>query len=809
MNIPEFEMLKSHFDWNYAETLNDVSGMVKLNLDEVLKNPVKIIIERKEEITNAIWWKSYNTLLLQQLANELWYKVPYTKFISTDLHKEILNLWEIEVWIESVNKFDSFLDDINEFWSSNESISDEILKLIWLLLWELKDTSNWENLKNDNIKINWYYETPELPKVIDKDTLIDSTPRFIENDSCFVIFNWLVKDFVKWYTVLSYKEFRLWAIEKYLKENIKALKTLLNNLTIEDLNWKYSIIMELFCEKLWYDYDSIEYDSTWIEFYRLWKDWKKYRSFWAIYSWILKEMKVKLLLELWFIEEKTFEEMVDKWLFTYEPDNRFSDDIFWYAVSEDLNNQTDAFLWVNKKLVFSEKQEKFLKVIFEQFSVYEYIAVRSSANVEDWWDYNYPWVFYTWFCNTNDFELFKDEVIKVLESSEGQDKIKYQEKFNLDEDVFMWIEIMAVHWEYHEHLTSDSPDISFHYWSAGFEMKKKNSDNEILFYPDWWWVLNTDDLWDDWFMVVKWVKWMPTSITSNNDQNITVHLEKWTWKILAYENMPWNFDYYCQTWISWLSIDSKIKYHIELVQSMTSMDRHNIKDNMCYNELKNSDNCSKFLPFSLSDYENLAALYPLLKEKLWFDLELEFTIQDNEIYIIQSRKSTSNFNRPKNLVKPNELIHENLLLDSDIESSMWYIDNENLDLFNISLSHLLDLSNKIVEEGYVETQRFWKPGREDWVLEIIDNINKKNISWYMILFDWLSDFPLINRDNYPNLRCIITNWVKWLWTHALMRIREAWIPVIFLKNSSKFNRNIKDWKYNVYLDGNKDAMIYV
>jgi len=285
---------------------------------------------------------------------------------------------------------------------------------------------------------------------------------------------------------------------------------------------------------------------------------------------------------------------------------------------------------------------------------------------------------------------------------------------------------------------------------------------------------------------------MPTLVTSNSNQAITVDLEQCSWRILAFENMPWGFNNYRQNSVAWIDLEWNIIYSYNPVSEHNYNIKWSIKLDMCYDQQVDSWGCN-YLPFSLEQYEKIVWYYSSLEAIYWYPLELEFVVHDWEIYFIQTREITTNFIKPENMVKPNKRVIKELLLSSDEEknSCMWYINNEELNIIRLY--------------DYI----FWSyEQKEIFLYERVKQLDSSSESWYMVVIDWLSDFPYIKVSDNTNLRWIVMSWTKWLWTHALMRIRELWIPVIFLEHNSKFFSKNLSGKWKVFMEWSKWAMIY-
>jgi len=54
-----------------------------------------------------------------------------------------------------------------------------------------------------------------------------------------------------------------------------------------------------------------------------------------------------------------------------------------YECSYDLEKQVDNFLGDINEVILKPEEEEYLKEIFDKFSNSKFIAIRSSANVED------------------------------------------------------------------------------------------------------------------------------------------------------------------------------------------------------------------------------------------------------------------------------------------------------------------------------------------------------------------------------------------------------------------------------------------
>ncbi len=684
--------------------VGEILQLVSQQSKETLSDSFNLLLEREKELIQLLWWKWYNTLLLIELSNELWFKVPHTELISTDFYKKLFNVWNDDEQFKSESDFSNFLNEIDV---------------------------------EDNNK---------------KKT----------------------------------------SVEKFLKTNIDVTKAVLKKITLEELKNKYSILLELYCDINWYDFHSTEINEESIDFFYIWDDWEKYEYSSTSIDWFIKKFNTDILFKLWYIKEKTYEELMWKsgsW-------DRYDDMAYSYECSYDLEKQVDNFLGDINEVILKPEEEEYLKEIFDKFSNSKFIAIRSSANVEDWWKYNYPGIFYTWFCATDDFESFKLEVIKVLESSKSEKVDDYQKQRNLDDEVIMWIVVMDVEWEKYNDIWFDKPISNFLEWPVYLPMRKKEWSVEKLFYPDGGWVVTADDLVDDSFIRIKWVKWMPTSVTSTTNQEIVADVQKDNWKILGYENQPWDFNYYKQTWVAGINSEWKIRYHLEALYESDVLREWGIKVNMCYDDFNNSGWLKNinFLPFSQDQYKKIACIYTALEHKYWNSLELEFVVNNWDIYILQSRKTISNFVKPDNIKRPNEqLVWEVLLWKNDIISSMWYIDNEEIDIISIEPIRTEEhgLTIKSLDDNSIYKQMI--------------ELEKRANNWYFITIEKLMSFPEIHKNDFSNLRWIAISWFKWLWTHALMIIRECWIPVIFCDIDS----NLKiSWKHKVYIEGNKWAMIY-
>ncbi len=582
-------------------------------------------------------------------------------------------------------------------------------------------------------------------------------------------------------------------IYDFLKKDPQLIKVLLNDISVEELQNKYKILLDIYCDINDCDFESIKINEFVFKSYQI-IDWEKIEFSSITIDSFLNEFKTTILLWLGFIREKTYDEFVSEtkyWRLTYQDnsenetiDEYLEDKAYYYTSAIDLEEQAESFLNSWSEIVLSKQEEAYLKEIFDRFSNSKYLAIRSSADVEDGWKNNYPWIFYTWFCRASDFETFKSEIIKVLKSYKWKKVKAYQQQMWLSDNILMWIVIMDIPWDKYNDIWFDEPITDFVSWPVYLPERKEKWINEELYYPDWWWVITADNLSDDTFIRIKWVKWMPTTVTSDTNQAIIVDIRKWNWKILWYENQPWNYCYYIQTWVAWLNKKWKIKYHLEVIHENEDLPKWDIKQYMCYNELNEASDYTgcNFLSFSLEQYKRLSEIYSKLEQKYWSQLELEFVVHNNEVYIIQSRKVLSNFIKPNNIIKPQEeFINELILWKENIASSMWYINNEELDVCYFFSSVWADLYDKM------------------------DKMEEKS-DWYFIVLDWFSWVLSIRKDRFSNLKCVVVKWFKWLWTHALMILREAWIPVISVNKETRLS--VLRWKYKVYVNGSNWAMIY-
>ncbi len=396
----------------------------------------------------------------------------------------------------------------------------------------------------------------------------------------------------------------------------------------------------------------------------------------------------------------------------------------------------------NPNIEFDSKQEKYLKQVFDSFSNTPYIAIRSSADIEDIWDKNYSWVFYSWFCSTNDFEHFLEEIKKVLESA-----------WNVrNKEIWMWIVIMEVTW-----------------------IKHANWD----FYPDWWWVMATTNFWDR--TTISSEFWLPVWITSwKNSEVITFDLEE-NWNVLHACIKEWD--------------SCKMYINDEFVLSNWILKKSHNKAS-----LTRLDNNWMVWIFSWDIYKKIVYIWKQLERFFGYSLDIEFAVNNWEIYILQIRKYPNNYTRPNNMELPNLESKEIIFSSWDIFSWLWYLNN-------------IELNFELLRLPFIPWNSEERRMHDNRVL--IDALNKleEKYSWgsYAIYLDRLETFPNIDLRKYPWLKLVTfkSDEERYKLSHTYMMLRESWIPHIIFKDNPDLSRIVrKIWKAFVYLDWNNWLYIY-
>lgn len=745
----------------------------------ILEFSFSYLIENKENLTKKFWWKWFWLLLAKSLSEiecfwENTYSVPNFHLIPTDFYQ-----FEKKIVTNSndINEFENYLNEINNF-GPNQKVSKLMKNLINELTWfEWRvDTKTLNWLDNDNQYIEmlarWYRLTNETDKFVQEEKW-KATDRqlwdtFWDNES-FVVYN-----DVWWFCKFNYKQIKNKILVKYLTNNENILVYILKNLSVDTLLSKWSFLLDIYLEFNWLSSYNIE-DVNWCKRISFYKEinWKKQWWWSSGLSYLINEIQTSILEYFWKIKRKNNEkellkdnEKYNEYLnyintkkqedpnydYLNDADFPYNDYIYNLSISipyitkEDLKEQKEVYLWKTTIIDFTKEQESYLKKIFDSFSYIPYIAIRSSADIEDAWDRNYSWVFYSGFCSTSDFFNFKQIVKKVLQSAKNVSDI----------NVNMWIVIMEVSW-----------------------IERRNYYWDLRFYPDWGWVMATTNFWDR--VSISAELWLPIWVTSwNNEDSLTLDFNKQGEIIQACIKEYSSHNYYIVENISCLT-DWKVE-NIIVAKNLTPLNR-----NICW-------------IFDMQTYKKLINIWNNLEEMFWYPLDIEFAVTNWAISILQIRKFPDKYKRPDNMTEPNIDWKKILLEQKDTLATFGYINNERLFLKNITLSYWWwsvgqerEHDNQILINtlNELESNHKW-----EWYALIINklntfpNLNIKNYPWLSLV--------VFRSDDY-----------NYKLSHAYMMLRELWIPTIICNDDWFVKLHLENEKYaNVYIDWSNWVSIY-
>lgn len=728
-----FKSLNFIPDW---ATNNEVLNILELSFEFLIAN--------KEELIWKYWWKAFWLILANSLKNKSCFSE--TSFYIPSFHTIPTNFFQFErknkVNENDLKIFEWILDELNWFWPDTE-ISERIQNLVINYIWYI-----WKI--NNRSYIDFWVEEEDFSPLIAFAQYKSNPIIWNENEFAFHNEVW-------WYNYIKYKDFKLSILKQFLQNNHNILKYLLENLTPENLVSQYSFFIDFYSE--YYNCDEYKTDEKWVYIFRNWTrvyidpfiDWEfKY--------WFIDWLKIVILEFLWVTKRKTDDEIksIDdfdirktkiineqRWIETDE-------EAIWFLKKEDLRKQKDIFFWDDFLINFSREQDNYLKKVFDSFSWIPYIAVRSSADIEDNEYRNYSWVFYSWFCSTTDFNKFKQEVKKVLQSAMN---IK-------DLDVKMWIVVMEASW------------IEKSIW--GF--------NEKAFYPDWGWVMATTQFWDRTTISAEF--WLPVWITSwKNKEAVTIDFDK-----------EWNPLQACLKEFTTYELIIKNKFVIsnwEVAQIYKPETLKFIWDWIGW-------------IFDEDVYKDLVYIWKQLENIFGYSLDIEFAIYNRcSIHILQIRKFPDNYKRPDVMNTP-DLENKSIIVDkSNILSSLWFLNNEKIHFYELNLPFISwHSSDRRHSDNSLIIERLNELEKEN------------NGQPYALVMERIETFPNIDLEKYPWLKLVVFKWNEnsYKLSHASMILRELLIPTIICDfdwfHDLSHICDETTWELIVYLDGNNWGYIY-
>lgn len=427
------------------------------------------------------------------------------------------------------------------------------------------------------------------------------------------------------------------------------------------------------------------------------------------------------------------------------------------GIKEDNLNHNGSKLDQKMNIVFSPSQEKYLRKVFDSFKWVSYISVRSSADIENTWNLNYSWVFYSWFCSTTDFDRFKLEVQKVIASSSA-----------LEEDkVNMWIVVMEISW---------------------------NEKSNWYYYPYWWWVMETSKYWDR--TTVSAEPWIAKWITSWESTNPVC---------IDFDN-NWNP-------IQWIVPEDTSQ--IVFAEVWFAINNEGIKSIYIYHLKIRLWNSRIMWLFREEFYKKLLYIWKKLEQIFWkinldktpwYSLTLEFSSTDwKTIQIIQLIETIDPFIRPIDMQYPDTENSEVLFQRENIISWLWYINKQNLRYYKCDCNDVR-VVKKVTDMNWTRTAV-----KKYLELKLEELEEENNWNWYIIDLWFSPTFPYLDRNKYPWLKWIMIMSIDWnshTSSHAYTMLRELWIPTIVYDD--ELEHRIKSWEsVKVYLDWNNWGCVYI
>jgi hypothetical protein len=739
------------------------------NVADLLWQPTDYLIENREELIQRYGWKSYGILL----AQSMWYSVPQFFPIPTNFF--VNNSRTINQ--NDLNDFNSLMELLSSFWPDKKvhpRMEGHIRKTIW-------------------------FEWKIVTKVIPTDTEIDIGILMAKivplsevnplreplwNEEEFIVFN------SKWgYCSFRYRKVKSVILEDFLLSNLAVFKYILNDLNDENIFGKYSFLIDAFVEKWWwYSYETYEYQ--WYEWvnkciriksdegnvtYDVWYDHDYiYNHCDSISSYI----REKILLDLWLVKYKTLEETD----FAVEQAYKNIAGYDWGLIRGRIEHETNVynltqlknFLWIiNENTNFSPEQIVYLQEVFSQFKEYPFISVRSSANIEDAWEKNYAWSFYTGFCNTVSFEGFLKEVKKVLTSTKNVS----------DKDVQMWITVMAVLWKVNHKKTQEEINFIndiYHDSAIGRQIALQNE--EKYYYPEWWWVMLTSSF--SGRVSISSEFWLPIWITAGS--------WKWfhhdfhpDWTLVQARIMEFtSCGYERPEYIMWFNSKT---------DSISSIGNYNLR---AYKLQRLSRHNDIYWAFSLDTYQKLVKIWKELENKWGYSLDIEFVVHNWTPYIIQVRPYTDKYKKPEWFEHPNLEWKEIILRNEDINTiyCMWYLNEGSVELKELTLG---------MTDIWTDTRNYNKS-------HIFAQLIEQEQTWnpYVFYLDsHLSVFPEINKSEFPNFKWFIFIWNETsIASHISMMLRQNETPTICLnyRSVSILNEWSNIW---IFIDSEKNEFV--
>lgn len=666
-------------------------------VSDLLSHTADYLIENREELSQKYGWKTYGILLVQSMG----YNVPQFFPIPTDFlsnNSNAVNPWDLE-------KFENLLSQLDDFFVQGigyDDIENNIKKITGC---------SRINLNTDYIVLIFEWGSYER-----------KTKEYIKN---LIVKNFLIS-------------------------KLPVLKHILNDLDEDNIETKYRFIVDILVQEMlgywyeiltttiekpsetdpdWYDLVKVKYLDIETDDYSI--NSRDDRSCTDLVEYIKKNIFLKFKL----LDKKTELELKELYPREYDSYNG-SANFYEYASERNKYEQLYSFLWIiDENMNFSQEQITYLQKIFYKFNSYPFISVRSSANIEDGGDNNNAWTFYTWFCNTSNFDDFLTEIKKVLASS----------KNSKNKNTKMWITVMAVSW---------------------------NKDWDF-YYPEWWWVMLTNSFWGR--VSISSEFWLPVWITS------------WTWKWFHHDfNADWTL---AQARIQ--EYNSNHYYrpeHIIWFNSSTNSISEIKNYNLSAYTLKWLDNYNQiYWAFDIETYEKLVKIWKQLEAKLGYPLDIEFVVHNWKPYIIQLRPYINKYKKPEWFEYPNLEWKEIILDDKSWEAiyCMWYLKEDSL--------KVVELEPKFTDV-WTDTR---SPNKRHILYKLLEQ-EQIGVPYLVYLERNLSVFPEINKSEFPNFKWFVFLWKQTsIASHISMMLRQNEIPTICV-DINNINFYLKDWE-NVWL----------
>ncbi|MDD5770287.1 MAG: PEP/pyruvate-binding domain-containing protein [Candidatus Gracilibacteria bacterium] len=378
------------------------------------------------------------------------------------------------------------------------------------------------------------------------------------------------------------------------------------------------------------------------------------------------------------------------------------------------------------QISFDSIQEKYLTEVFERFSDGEYISVRSSADIEDNGNRNYSGVFYSGFCKTDDFEAFKREIKKVLFSAK-----------NTKPYANMGIVVMKVAGKY---------------------------DEEGGFSPDGGGVMATTNFGDRTTISAEFG--LPIGITSSeNEDAITTDFDK-----------SGNLLQVCVKDGDSLKVSIKSRFVLKggkVIKVENTNELEYFKDGRGV--------------FSEDVYRNLVYIGKIMQEYFGYPLDIEFSIVDGKIILLQIRKFIDKYKKPSNMVPPDLYDKEIVLSPNQIISGLGFFRSYRIKCHRVSNVHNRNLQSDLINNAIKKAEA------------------EKLTGGYILDLGSISSFPDLHFDFSGLKLVLIKTKGNYKLSHAYMMLRELGIPVLFY--NGRLDCSDGDF-LGVYLDGNNTGVIF-